>query len=85
MMTPSGDESGLERDPQHFSLCHEHCKDQVTFSHGELPGLPAAPFTGLVVPRFDQYRALLTPRVAEADSDRHPSINTFRWAAMPWR
>ena len=70
MMMPSANESDLDRYPQHPSLCHDHCKDAVALSHGELPGLPPAVFTGLVVPPFDRHRALLTPRTAEADGDR---------------
>lgn len=70
MITPSSNESGLEQDPEQASLCHGHSNDQVALSHIELPRLPPALFTGLVLPLFDRYRALLTRGVAEADGDR---------------
>jgi hypothetical protein len=70
MMTPSDNESGIEQRPQHFSLCHEHCRDQVALSPGELPSLPPAPFAGLVVPLFDRDLALPAPRVAAPDIER---------------
>src|SRR5206468_61183 len=47
------------RDAQHPSLCHEHCKAQVSVDHVQVVGVPPAMPSGLVLPVVDIHRAFL--------------------------
>ena len=55
------------RDAQHPSLCHEHCKAQVSVDHVQIMGVPPAVPSGLVLPVVDSHHALLRARFAEPD------------------
>lgn len=77
IMTASSADSDIEQAGKHSSLCHHHCDGNVALGHIEPPGLPPALFTALVVPLFEQHRALLAPRLA--------AVGGYRLAAVPLR
>jgi hypothetical protein len=58
------------RDAQHPSLCHEHCKAQVSVDHVQVVGVPPAMPSGLVLPVVDAHRALLRVTYTEPDPAR---------------
>ena len=47
------------RDAEHTSLCHEHCKAQVSVDRAQVVGVPPAISNGLALPVVDVHRALL--------------------------
>jgi hypothetical protein len=58
------------RDTQRPSLCHEHCKAQVSVDHVQVVGVPPAMPSGLVLPVVDVHRALLEVTYTEPDLAR---------------
>ena len=72
---PSANESDVELDSQQPLPCHEQCKAEIALSDIELPGLPLAPFTGLVVAQVDWHRAVLTSRAARTASDHLTTLS----------
>jgi hypothetical protein len=60
----------VSRDAQHPSLCHEHCKAQVSADHVQVVGVPPVMPSGLVLPVADVDHALLRVTYAEPDPAR---------------
>ena len=69
-MAERGQQPDTDRDAQHPSLCHEHCKAQVSVDHVQVVGVPPAMSSGLVLPVVDAHRALLRVTYAEPDPAR---------------
>ena len=69
-MAEQGQQAGAGRGAQHPSLCHEHCKAQVSVDHVQIVGVPPAPPTGLVLSVADTQHALLRVTYAEPDPTR---------------
>ena len=49
---------------QHPSLCHEHCKPQMSVDHVQVAGVPPAMPSGLVLPVVDVHPTFLSVRYA---------------------
>ena len=58
------------RDTQRPSLCHEHCKAQVSVDHVQVVGVPPAPPSGLVLSMVDVHHAVLEVTYFEPDPAR---------------
>ena len=56
-MAEQGQQSDAGRDAQHPSLCHEHCKAQVSVDQVQVVGVPSAMASGLVLPVVDAHHA----------------------------
>jgi len=69
-ITEQGQQTEAGRDGQHPSLCHEHCKAQVSVDHVQVVGVPPAMPSGLVLPLLDAHHALLRVGYAEPDPAR---------------
>lgn len=73
-MTEQGRQPDAGRDTQRSSLCHEHCKAQVSVDHVQVVGVPPAMPSGLVLSMPDVHHALLRVTYAAPDPARvnHP-------------
>ena len=69
-MAEQGQEPDAGRDTQRPSLCHEHCKAQVSVDHVQVVGVPPVPPSGLVLAVVDVHRALLRVTYFEPDPAR---------------
>ena len=69
-MAERGQQADAGRDAQHPSLCHEHCKAQVSVDHVQVTGVPPAMPSGLVLPVVDVHHALLRATHAEPNPAR---------------
>jgi hypothetical protein len=69
-MLEHGQQPDAGRDAQRASLCHEHCKAQVSVDHVQVVGVPPAPPSGLVLAVVDVQHALLEVRYFEPDPAR---------------
>ena len=65
-----GHEPCIDLDPQNPTVCHEHCKGQSGVQHVELPGVPPAVLSSLIVPVVDVRQALLPAKTAELNIAR---------------
>ena len=69
-LSERGQPPDVGRDAQHPSLCHEHCKAQVSVDHVQIIGVPPAMPSAFVLPVVDAHHALLRARYAEPDRAR---------------
>jgi hypothetical protein len=69
-MLEHGRQPDAGRDAQRPSLCHEHCKAQVSMDHVQVVGVPPAPPSGLVLAVVDVHHALLEVTYFEPDPAR---------------
>jgi len=70
MMAEQSQQPDAGHDAQHPSLCHEHCKAQVSVDHVQVAGVPPAMPNELVLPVVDAHHALLQVTYAEPDPTR---------------
>jgi hypothetical protein len=69
-MAEQGQQTDAGRDAQQPSLCHEHCKAQVSADHVQMLGVPPATPSGLVLPVVDAHHVVLRVAYAEPDPAR---------------
>jgi hypothetical protein len=69
-MAEQGRQTDAGSDAQHPSLCHEHCKAQVSADHVQMMGVPPATLSGLVLPVVDTHHALLRVTYSQPDPAR---------------
>lgn len=62
-----GDQPRTGLDPEHPSVCHEHCKAQVSAEHAPIIGVPPAMPSGLLVVVVDVHHFLTRARYAAPD------------------
>jgi len=69
-MEGQGHEPCIELDPQNPTVCNEHCKGQSGVQHVELPGVPPAMVSSLIVPVVAVPQALLPAKTADLNLAR---------------